>query len=332
MKPKIEFETVNCLICESTETVDGGSIQWRDTDFGYVLCRRCGLKYMNPRPTLEWYRRFYEEEFWQEKVTNKGFKFEERQAREERQGVQKKIEKQKLFATRISDLVTSAISLDSGSTVLEIGASWGVTLQMLHDRTGCRTLAVEPSAIAREHMRNQFGITLIGHTMEDLAQTRDYDQKIDAVIFSHVLENIIDPIEALHVCHRMLSDTGVLYIDTCNFYYNDAMNPYHPYIFAPETLQALLARTGFETVAVHSDPSPPQEKAPTDLYLKVIARKTSRPIGDVPPVDVAEMLKNQQIGIARIQAGQPPEGQKTGIVDKILARIFHGYFLKNKKR
>ena len=320
MTHQIEFETVSCLICENTETVPGGEIRWRETDFRYVLCKHCGLKYMNPRPTLEWYRRFYEEEFWQEKVTNKGFKFKKRMAREEELGVEKKIKKQKVFAERIFEVVTGAVALDSRRTVVEIGASWGVTLQMLRDRTGCRVLAVEPSAIARDHMRDQFDIPLIGNAMEDLAETQDYDGKVDVIIFSHVLENIINPLQALGICHRMLGDTGVVYIDTCNFYYNDAMNPYHPYIFSPETLKALLARAGFETIQVHCDRTPPQEEAPSDLYLKVIARRTADAVSDLQPVDVDEMLANQKIGLKRIQPGGASAAKKSGILSKIFRK------------
>jgi 2-polyprenyl-3-methyl-5-hydroxy-6-metoxy-1,4-benzoquinol methylase len=318
MNQQIEFENVDCLVCEGAETVPGGKIRWRGTDFRYVLCKRCGLKYMNPRPTLAWYRRFYEEEFWQEKVTNKGFKFRERQTREEALGIEKKLKKQQVFAERIFDIVSGAVPLDSTRTVLEIGASWGATLKMLRDKTGCRVLAVEPSAIAREHMRVQFDIPLIGYAIEDLAENDQYDGEVDVVIFSHVLENIIDPIQALDICHRLLRDSGAVYIDTCNFYYNDAMNPYHPYIFSPETLQGLLARAGFEILQVHCDQTPPQEALPTDLYLKVIARKSNTAPPGIQSVDVEGMLANQKIGLARIRSAQTGSAKKTGL----LARIF----------
>ena len=53
----------------------------------------------------------------------------------------------------------------------------------------------------------------------------------------------------------MLAPGGFVMIYTPNVEYFDSMNPYHPYIYSPDTLKRLLLQVGLEPF--HLDASPP---------------------------------------------------------------------------
>jgi SAM-dependent methyltransferase len=317
----IEFEDVDCLICGSNQTIYAGAIKWRETDLHYVLCKKCGLKYMKPRPTRDWYARFYEKQFWHEKIVNRGYYRSNKRKLKAEAGIQKKVTKQLSNAKQIFGIVSEAMKLTDDHLVLEIGASWGVSLNFLRRRTGCQVLAVEPSDVARAYIQKKYAIPLIGRVMEDLYEPLPIDGKVDLVIFSHVLENIVNPLQALEAVRNLLSPSGLVYIDTCNFYYNDAMNPYHPFIFGPETLKALLGKAGFKVIRMHCEDHPRIAIQPSNRYLKILAQK-GQFVSDVPALDAEQLRQDQIMGLEHIERSK---------LDKGKANIWTTPFLKKLK-
>src|SRR3989344_4464332 len=74
---KIEFEFSahdRCPVCSHRVMLPNGKINWLATDFWYVVCPACNLKFMNPMPTRKSYEEFYQGQFWQQKIRNLGFK------------------------------------------------------------------------------------------------------------------------------------------------------------------------------------------------------------------------------------------------------------------
>jgi SAM-dependent methyltransferase len=303
MPAKIDLIESACVVCDSNDYASSDSITWRGEVLHYVICRQCGLKYMRPRPTREWYLEFYEREFWDEKVEYRDFSRKQRQSMSADAGMQKRLEKQRWRAERIRQLLEPHRCLNSSAVVLDVGAAFGVTLHTLRERYGCQVLAVEPSQIARDYGSSELNVPYVGRYMEDLFEPQAFDRQVSAVLMSHVLENMVDPREALTAVRRMLCDDGCLYIDTCNFYYNNAINPYHPFIFNADTLTDLLAQTGFHVVAQHADEEPPKCAEPTDPYLVLVSRPgtacyTRR------PVQVDRLLELQRIGLERYEANR----------------------------
>ena len=96
----------------------------------------------------------------------------------------------------------------------------------------------------------------LGRNAEELFTNRDHDGLLDVVIFSHCLENILELNKALTTVRRMLADDGHLYIDTPNLYWSGGMNPYHPVVFSPDTLRALLNKHGFKIIRINADDKP----------------------------------------------------------------------------
>ena len=286
------------MLCGGTDSAASDTIEWREQRLHYVICGSCGLKYMSPRPTQGWYLRFYEHEFWQEKATFQGYSSKgAREAAAIDEGTAKRVAKQRRRALRIADLLAPVVSLDSASLVIDVGTAFGETPALLRERHGCRVLGVEPSAHGRAYCAEVNGVELVGRYMEDLAERQPFDGEVDLVVMSHVLENIVDPRAALASARRLLRPEGSLYLDTCNFYFNNAVNPYHPYVFSPETLTDLLARCGFGLLAQYSETHPRQASWPTDPYLAVIARPAVAATL-TRPVDVERLVADQQLGLS----------------------------------
>jgi SAM-dependent methyltransferase len=267
----IDWESPSCLLCAGSNRVPSDAVEWWGATFTYVLCGTCGLKYMCPRPTQRWYRAFYEREFWQEKVEYTGFTSNRLAPRLREEGLAKRLAKQHWRAQRIIRLAARRIRLDASSFVLDVGAAFGVTLDRFREKYGCRVAGVEPSTIARNYAEHDLGIPLAGRYVEDLFAPTAIDGEVSLIIFSHVLENVIDPAAALSAVHRLLRPGGHVYIDTSNFVYYNAINPYHPYIFSPDTLEALLGACGLVVIDREHEPPPMEAVAPSNRYLMFLA-------------------------------------------------------------
>lgn len=250
----IDFETVTCLICDSSQSVPAGKTEWRGNTLSYVVCSSCGLKYMNPRPTQAWYIHFYATEFWEDKFARRSwrsgakFNFLWKMFKG---GVLGRIEKGRKRARQVVPEILKRVELGPTSKVLDVGCAFGLILDEIKTRTGAEVFGIEPNASARSEAERRTGIKFIGTSAEDIVSLKGHDGNFDLICFSNVLENIVDPRPILSSVSKLLSANGVLYVDTPNVFYYDAMNPYHPYIYSPDSIQRLLRLCGlqpFETV------------------------------------------------------------------------------------
>ena len=296
------LEEVSCLNCKSTTAQPQDRIQWRGATLPFVICGDCGLKYMTPRPQPQWLLSFYQREFWQEKLCNKGYQESANRQRglEREQGAKLNESYQLSRALRIFRIVKPTVKLGPRDRILEVGASFGRTLDFFERKTGCQTYAVEPSEAARHYLSRK-KVRIIGRYMEELAEEDDLAGKLSLIIVSHVLENVADPLAGLGYLRRLLKADGHLFIDTTNLYYRNDINPYHMCIFTPETLTAMLARSGFDIAKQHFEdhPSRLDRLGPIDRfldpYLAVVARPGPMRVWN-PTVDIPAIVRDQQLG------------------------------------
>jgi 2-polyprenyl-3-methyl-5-hydroxy-6-metoxy-1,4-benzoquinol methylase len=165
-----------------------------------------------------------------------------------RSGQGGRLRKGRKRATAVAPMIAERARLQPGSRVLDIGCAFGLILERLRQDHGCEVFGIEPSGVARDHAERKCGVTFLGQAAEDLPGLSGLDGSFDLVIMSNVLENIVAPRPILEACRRVLKPEGRLYVETPNFFYYDSMNPYHPYIFSKDTLVALLAQAGLDTV------------------------------------------------------------------------------------
>jgi len=209
--------------------------------FRLVACRRCGLRFLNPRPATAQMATVYPEAYYQNPSRTDdasallGSPFEQ----------------EKLHLIRKWGL------LEPAGQVLDVGASRGEFLALM-DREGWRGIGVETNAQVARWGRDQWDIDLRSGDLETVALP---DRAFNLVTLWQSLEHLPNPLSALDRIRRMLRLDGHLVVAVPNFdslqahlfgsdwYHLDP--PRHLYHFSPKTLELLLRRAGFDPLATH---------------------------------------------------------------------------------
>ena len=106
-----------------------------------------------------------------------------------------------------------------------------------------------------EYGKEIYGLDLIQNSVFDLPS----DEKYDLIIYSHVMEHILDPGQHLQKIRHLLSDGGLIYIEVpgvrnLTFNYQADFLKYlqnaHVYSLSSVTLKNLMEKYGFECVSL----------------------------------------------------------------------------------
>jgi len=239
------MEHVGCHLCG----VDDAQVLFRkrdklgitDDEFQVVECRRCGLVYVNPRPTEAEIGKFYPETYsWKETLEADSL-FTRCLRRLER------AYRYHLLRDEVSK-VAKFTGRNSGR-VLDIGCGTGDRLDAFRNR-GFETYGIETSDsadYAREHL-------CLNVSKGDLFSARFPDRFFDLVTLYNVLEHTHHPSKVCNEIHRILKDGGFVIIQVPN---KDSLQykifkgrwaafdvPRDLYYFGTETLKSLLGRAG----------------------------------------------------------------------------------------
>ena len=239
------LETVPCNLCTGTATDVLGNRDRNGLPVTSVLCRHCGLIYLSPRMTLEWYGRYYEVEYRRQ------------MAQFHRQGhttesPEDVFRRQLRHGAYLTEYYCRS-GLPRPRRVLDIGSSTGGVLRAFAERFGSDVLGVEPSSVEADFARSHGVPTQVAlaEQIHDL-NGRDYDVVICTQSFNHLL----DPRGVASLVRDVLSPNGVFLLECLNFLhlcrfwgdYEMAVQIDHPYMFVPPTLIAILTASGFEVL------------------------------------------------------------------------------------
>ena len=248
----MDLETTVCLFCG----VDDSEPLLRRERPRHVVCRRCGLVYQNPRPTVAEMGKHYADHYWEERGLNSD---EELPARSE-----VSIERGQCVVDWTHGTVRPA------DLVVEVGCGPGEIVSYVRDQLGCQVLGIEPSHAQAESATRRFGLQTMCGSLEDLSIG---DRKAKVVFLSHVAEHFHDPRTSLGLCRDLLADDGWLFVEVPNIL---GANPRkrltnwltleHMFYFSPNTLTRLLQQIGFRVTRCEGD-----------LAVRVLARKASLP-------------------------------------------------------
>jgi 2-polyprenyl-3-methyl-5-hydroxy-6-metoxy-1,4-benzoquinol methylase len=206
-----------------------------------VRCRGCGLDYMWPLPDR--IDGIYEEDYFRA-YQDAGMVFPTESALHPR------------FAARLR-----AVEQRRGrGRLLEIGVGHGAFLQYAA-MAGWEVVGVELSRYAAAHVRSQYGLTVIDGSIESAELPT---AAFDMVHLSHVLEHLLDPLNALRKIRTLLSPGGMVAIEVPNELDNlhvrlkrllgsDAAYPVrctHITFFTPATLRQMLQRAGYHVTQI----------------------------------------------------------------------------------
>lgn len=235
------FEKVNCIICNSN---DFQLLSEKDRYGLYmpvVICKRCGLVQTNPRMNQKSYNEFYDSDYaklyvGEEKPTENVFS------------------KQYNHGAYIYDCIKrfSGASIQN-KFIVELGTGAGGILQYFKEKNN----EVYGVDLGSEYIEfgKQKGLNLEVGTIDKLYSLK---KKPDVVIYSHIVEHLLNPVNELKKLKRLLKQDSLLYIEVPglkNLYdsYNQDFLKYlqnaHTYHFTLNSLTNCAKKAGFSLLS-----------------------------------------------------------------------------------
>jgi 2-polyprenyl-3-methyl-5-hydroxy-6-metoxy-1,4-benzoquinol methylase len=233
-----EFESPPCGICGGEDFELIADKDRYGLDNPVVICRDCGLIQLNPRMTAESYRRFYRDDYRTLYTGNKT--------------VIKHFEFLAHVGKRIMKFAKKYGRLRRGAKVLEVGCSSGGILQTF------KTRGYDVTGVDYDRDRVAFGMRRGLNLIE--GDIFSAEGKFDLIIYSHVLEHVLDLKKELKQVSKLLNPKGYLFLDLPDMSYWLAQNNFlpclqnaHTYYFTPRTLSNVLEMSGFSRVAIQAN-------------------------------------------------------------------------------
>jgi 2-polyprenyl-3-methyl-5-hydroxy-6-metoxy-1,4-benzoquinol methylase len=239
------METTACNQCGSAESEEIGCIpdlllERLEVTARLVRCRRCGLVYQNPRPTLAEMGQHYPQEY--EPYTD--------------YASQRQVNPllRRAYAYGINKRCRFVTEHKKNGKLLDIGCAAGTFLLGMRAQPGWEVEGVEPSAATAELAR-QHGLKVFTGTLEEAHYPSG---SFDAVTMWDVLEHVHDPAATLAEIRRVLKPGGILLVRVPNLASWDARlfgrswagldAPRHLFVFTPQTLRRMLRDQGLQVV------------------------------------------------------------------------------------
>ena len=229
-----EVEYVSCNLCGRDTTMPFRQIDtWQ-----IVRCTHCGLKYLNPRPTVSQLTNLYSTKYFDVHYT------------------QDNVEEQ---VQRHSDLVIQYEQLlKKKGGLLDVGCGYGF-LVAAAQRRGWYAKGIDISESAVTFGREQLDANL----EQAVPETWTPDRLYSVVVSSHSLEHVADPSGTLSKLQSFMHPTeAVLHIRVPNVnsldrrWHGNAWwawdPPFHFYFFEPSTLMQLLKQAGFKEIRIRN--------------------------------------------------------------------------------
>lgn len=235
-----KFETVNCNLCGSNNYKIISTKGKFGLPTNVVLCKECGLGYLNPRWNSESYIQFYRNEY--DKYYRPVLLKNDQSVIEQNNPIATRLKKNNLFPEKVH-------------SILDIGCGEGVNLKYFKSLLPESNLfAIEPSIESQKHLK-KLGVTIIEEDV-DTSWDNSYQDKFDIIILRHVLEHFMDPVKILRKIKSVLSSSGIVYIavpDNLNPLQNLEKNWFrnvHTYYFNKHSLKNLINNTGLEILQI----------------------------------------------------------------------------------
>ena len=219
---------------------------FQDEGFQYVRCIACGLVYLNPRPTEEALKAWYQShgsatdvQFSQERQENYYKRYLENQGGYLLEGER--------FLKRIT-----ASGILKGR-ILEVGCAAGFYLAAFQ-KAGWETYGLELSEVFIRHAREALRLNVQKGTLTEVVFQENF---FDAILMIDTLSHFTSPRKMFQEGFRVLKEGGVLLLRTGNkgallekkkgeWWGENWGAPEHLYHFSEKTLRALLEKTGFQ--------------------------------------------------------------------------------------
>jgi len=203
------------------------------TEYDFVECPTCGVLYFSPMPTTAQLTRFYCAAY---------YNFD--RWREEGKGM--------AFARQLK-------RWKSAGKFLDVGCATGFFIHGIKQHSQWEVYGTDFGTSAVQFARTQLGLNV---QLGNLADAHFPSNYFDYVHVNNVLEHVLNPLELLHECYRIIKPDGVFYVSVPNgfvdsrdliSFYNEEHKPArskhgHIFFFQKQTLLYLFSKIGFEII------------------------------------------------------------------------------------
>jgi SAM-dependent methyltransferase len=248
----------HCPVCAGGDLEAYEKLTFREITIPYQRCRSCDLVFMNPVPNQAWYDRLYGQAFWETKSAKAA---EAVDLARQKQLIKELQRTKKLCAT----LDAVGCAPPQGGRILEIGCAFGLIISTIADHYQAGAFGVEPSELAAGFAETLGGVKILAPTIEQLNEAgprpdeRFDDQpgdktggRMDLILFSHVMENVVDLNIVFEAIEKWLAPGGVVLMETPNSTVQNSTHIYHPYCFSSASLRHLYGKHGFEIASLRA--------------------------------------------------------------------------------
>ena len=233
------FEKIKCIVCGSDDFQQLSGKDRVGLCTSIVICKKCGLILTNPRMTQKSYNDFYDKEYRRIQCGEASAK----------KYFLSQYERGKNVYRFVKNITGTSLK---NKFVVEIGTGAGGILKYFKDHDN----EVYGNDLGSEYIsfgRSQ-GINLEVGTVSKL---KNLKQKPDLVIYSHVVEHLLDPIAEFKKLKKFMKKDSLLYIEVPgirNIPYSSAMDFLrfiqlaHVFHFTLTSLNNCLQKAGFEFI------------------------------------------------------------------------------------
>ena len=277
------MESVICDLCHSdqSEVVTRQRdllLEVMNDEFTIVKCCRCGLVYLNPRPSKELLSSYYPTVYYPPLQAKARTQFQQQAKKVSAQIKRWVLEDYYGYPSTGSagwSRIVRRILLWPDKTlrelkgrhplpwrgegkVLDVGCGAGGHLKTLQDQ-GWEPHGIEISEVAAAHARELVTGNIHTGTLESAPFP---PQSFDLILMSHSLEHLPSPVAALRLVHRLVNDDGLLVVTVPNV---DSLEfklfgrwwfpldpPRHFYHFDKRSLSGIFAQAGFRLQRVRT--------------------------------------------------------------------------------
>lgn len=261
----LEQEEIDCPLCHSKDYREAASTRERGGfNVRAVLCNKCGHIYLNSRPTLSAYKKFYYDSDYRGYFSSPDSAEEKNRKRWEKMHEPEYLEKRKAHGRRLYHRYMHKY-LKSDDLVFDFGCGDGMWLAGLKEMCGCRIAGCEADAFYKDYIRKNLGIEISVGLLEEIIEDlrAEYSGKVKLGIISGSMQHMVDPMNCLRVIRDILADDGLLYV--CNKdLFNDELDRHkiglaqyisidHPHYFHPSSYEFMVKKAGYEIIEFSPD-------------------------------------------------------------------------------
>jgi len=195
-----EFETVNCNLCNADNYQPISNKGKFGLPTNVVICKSCGLSYLNPRWNKDSYLKFYQKEY--DNYYRPQIQLDSSVNKEVVNPIEIRLKRLDLFPKNVE-------------RILDIGSGEGNNL--IHFKSifqESKLYAIEPSLASQIILKNS-DVTILGSDV-DADWNDQLNYKFDIIIMRHVLEHFTDPVKIMKKVRNVLKPNGIVYIAVPN--------------------------------------------------------------------------------------------------------------------